>query len=191
MGCYFNLACPMRPTGSACPITWFLPAVAQAWMPPMSKKSTLGARKANRYQAILVKIFSNHGGGNKGNKKDFLFERDEITTVASQLKIQLPKNIGDVLYSQRYRAEWPEAIKSAIPKGHDLVILPAGKSRYRFKLVRGSSRVIPRLDAAVIKVPDATPEIIAAYAQSDEQAVLARVRYNRLIDVFLGITAYS
>ena len=72
-----------------------------------------------------------------------------------------------------------------------MVILPAGKSRYRFKLVRGSSRVIPRLDAAVIKVPDATPEIIAAYAQSDEQAVLARVRYNRLIDVFLGITAYS
>ena len=57
--------------------------------------------------------------------------------------------------------------------------------------MRGSSRVIPRLDAAVIKVPDATPEIIAAYAQSDEQAVLARVRYNRLIDVFLGITAYS
>ena len=157
-------------------------------MPAMSKKSALGARKANRYQAILVKIFSNHGGG---NKKDFLFERDEITTVASQLKIQLPKNIGDVLYSQRYRAEWPEGIKSAIPKGHDLVILPAGKSRYRFNLVRGSRRVIPRLDAAVIKVPDATPEIIAAYAQSDEQAVLARVRYNRLIDVFLGITAYS
>ena len=107
----------------------------------MSKKSAQGARKANRYQAILAKIFSNHGGG---NKKDFLFERDEITSVASQLKIQLPKNIGDVLYSQRYRAEWPEAIKSAIPKGHDLVILPAGKSRYRFKLVRGSSRVIPR-----------------------------------------------
>ena len=79
----------------------------------MSKKNAASARKANRYQAILVKIFSNHGGS---NKKDFLFERDEIRTVANQLKIQLPKNIGDVLYSQRYRAEWPEAIKSAIPR---------------------------------------------------------------------------
>jgi hypothetical protein len=154
----------------------------------MPKKSAASSRKANRYQAILVKIFSNHGGK---DKKDFLFERDEIRAVANQLEIQLPKNIGDVLYSQRYRAEWPEAIKATIPKGHDWIILPAGKSLYRFKLIRGSSRVIPRLDAAVIKVPDATPEIIAGYAQSDEQAVLARVRYNRLIDVFLGITAYS
>ena len=29
------------------------------------------------------------------------------------------------------------------------------------------------------------------YAFSDEQALLARVRYNRLIDVFLGIACYS
>lgn len=40
-------------------------------------------------------------------------------------------------------------------------------------------------------MPDATPEIIANYALSDEQALLARVRYNRLIDIFLAITAYS
>ena len=33
--------------------------------------------------------------------------------------------------------------------------------------------------------------MIAKYAFSDEQAVLARVRYNRLIDVFLGIACYS
>ncbi|MEO6623342.1 MAG: hypothetical protein ABIN37_00695, partial [Burkholderiaceae bacterium] len=42
-----------------------------------------------------------------------------------------------------------------------------------------------------IKVPDATPEIIGAYALGDEQALLAKVRYNRLVDVFLGITAFS
>ena len=43
----------------------------------------------------------------------------------------------------------------------------------------------------VIKIPDATPEIISAYALNDEQALLAKVRYNRLIDLFLGITANS
>ena len=42
-----------------------------------------------------------------------------------------------------------------------------------------------------IKIPDATPEIIAAYALSDEQALLAKVRYNRLLDIFLGLTTYS
>ncbi len=47
------------------------------------------------------------------------------------------------------------------------------------------------MNASVIKVPDATPEIIAKYTQTQEQAVLARVRYNRLVDTFLGITAYS
>ena len=41
------------------------------------------------------------------------------------------------------------------------------------------------------KVPDATPGIVAQYALSDEQALLARVRYNRLIDIFTGVTCYS
>jgi len=43
----------------------------------------------------------------------------------------------------------------------------------------------------VRKIPDSTPEIITRYALNDEQALLAKVRYNRLIDIFLGITAYS
>jgi hypothetical protein len=42
-----------------------------------------------------------------------------------------------------------------------------------------------------VKSPTSTPEIIARHALTDEQALLAKVRYNRLIDVFLGITAYS
>jgi hypothetical protein len=40
-------------------------------------------------------------------------------------------------------------------------------------------------------VPDGTPGVVAKYALSDEQALLALVRYNRLIDVFLGIACYS
>jgi hypothetical protein len=43
----------------------------------------------------------------------------------------------------------------------------------------------------VRKIPDATPEIIMRYALTDEQALLAKVRYNRLIDIFLSITASS
>ena len=49
----------------------------------------------------------------------------------------------------------------------------------------------PNPNLAVTKIPDATPGIIAKYTFSDEQAVLARVRYNRLVDVFLGIACYS
>ena len=49
----------------------------------------------------------------------------------------------------------------------------------------------PRVGRYRIKIPDATPEIIAQHALSDEQALLARVRVNRLIDIFTGLTAYS
>lgn len=42
-----------------------------------------------------------------------------------------------------------------------------------------------------IKVPDATPGIVTRYALDDEQALLTKLRYNRLIDTFTGITCYS
>jgi hypothetical protein len=63
---------------------------------------------------------------------------------------------------------------------------------YRFRLVDiGGRTIVPREDIAAILIPDSTPEIISSYALGDEQAVLAKVRYNRLIDIFLGLTTYS
>jgi hypothetical protein len=41
------------------------------------------------------------------------------------------------------------------------------------------------------KIPDSTPGIILTYASNDEQGLLAKVRYNRLIDIFTGLTCYS
>jgi len=70
------------------------------------------------------------------------------------------------------------------------VIELAGRSRYRFSLVK-ANRILPREDLIDIDIPDATPEIIGKYALDDEQALLAIVRYNRLIDTFLGLTTYS
>ncbi len=71
-----------------------------------------------------------------------------------------------------------------------MVIEPAGKARYRFSQSAGN-RIAPNPDLVVIKIPDSTPEIIAANALNDEQALLAKLRYNRLVDIFLGVTAYS
>ena len=41
------------------------------------------------------------------------------------------------------------------------------------------------------KILDSTPGIIEKYALSDEQSLLAKIRYNRLIDIFSGVTCYS
>ena len=45
-------------------------------------------------------------------------------------------------------------------------------------------------DLVTILLPDATLEIVLEYAGSDEQGVLAKVHYNRLLDIFLQITCY-
>lgn len=144
-------------------------------------------KKQNRYLSIIKQLFSNH---HSDNATEFEFTRNEFVAIAKKLKITLPKNVGDVLYSFRYRKELPEEIRTTAATGFEWIIEGAGRACYRFKQVH-LNRIVPREELLAIKVPDATPEIIAAYALGDEQALLAKVRYNRLVDVFLGITAFS
>lgn len=144
-------------------------------------------KKPNRYEAIIENVFRNHY---TVGATEFEFHRDEVEECAKGLHIKLPKNIGDLIYSFRYRNELPEQIQATAPEGQEWIIAGAGRARYRFQLVK-LNRIIPRDDLIKVKIPDSTPEIINAYALNDEQALLAKVRYNRLIDTFLGITANS
>ena len=139
------------------------------------------------YEALIVRIFNNHY---KKRVDAFEFDRTEIETVAAELKLRLPKNLGDLIYSFRYRKTFPQEIVATETGKRQWIILPAGRSKYRFKLAR-LTQIVPRANLIATKIPDATPQIIAAYALTDEQALLARVRYNRLIDIFLGIATYS
>ena len=141
----------------------------------------------NRYEVLILTIFRNRY---KRGMSDFEFERSELESVAENLGVKLPKNLGDLIYSFRYRSALPAEILATETGGKEWVIEPAGRARYRFKLAK-ISRIVPRPDLIATKIPDATPEIITAYALSDEQALLAKVRYNRLVDIFLGLTTYS
>jgi hypothetical protein len=145
------------------------------------------AREASRYQRIIERVFANHY---RPEEAEFEFTRDEFVAVASLLGIPPVKNLGDLPYTFRYRLELPQPIRETAAEGLEWIIEGAGRGRYRFKQVR-LNRIVPREELLTIKVPDATPEIIAANALSDEQSLLAKVRYNRLVDLFLGITAYS
>lgn len=145
------------------------------------------AKARNRYQALIEKIFFDHY--EKGATA-LDFTRQEIKEAANELEIVLPDNLGDVIYSFRFRTDLPERIIETQPEGMEWVIELAGRSLYKFSLVR-ANRVVPRADLVRIDIPDATPELIRAYALDDEQALLAIVRYNRLIDTFLGLTTYS
>lgn len=145
-----------------------------------------GHSKLNRYEAIINTVFSRHY---TQGATEFEFTRDEFVSIALELKIALPKNVGDVIYSFRYRNDLPPSITRTSASGLEWIIEGAGRAKYRFKQVR-LNRLVPREELLTIKIPDATPEIISAHALNDEQALLAKVRYNRLIDVFLSITAF-
>ena len=145
------------------------------------------AKRLNRYQALIEKIFFDHF---TDRATEFEFVREELEQGAADLGFPPVKNIGDIPYSFRYRNELPESILETQPNDREWIIEGAGKGRYRFKLVK-KTRIVPRDDLAIIDIPDATPELIRCYALDDEQALLAIVRYNRLIDTFLSLTTYS
>jgi hypothetical protein len=144
-------------------------------------------RQPNRYQVIILRLFEDHY---INGLSEFEFTRSEFISIAKTLGIELPKNVGDVIYNFRYRNELPQYILDTAPRGLEWIIEGTGRARYRFIQVK-LNRIVPRDELITIKIPDATPEIITAYALSDEQSLLAKVRYNRLIDIFLGVTAFS
>jgi len=123
---------------------------------------------------------------------EVLFEREDIITKAQELNVALPKNIGDVIYSFRYRTQLPDSIKQLAPPGTEWVIFGSGRGKYRFSPVDARlARILPNPNLSETKIPEATPGLVLKYTGTDEQALLAKVRYNRLIDIFTGVTAFS
>lgn len=142
----------------------------------------------NRYIQIMSRLFGEFWDG-KSN--EFVWDRKELTRIAADLQIEPPKNLGDNIYSIRHgRDDLPVEIQKRAPKGKSWILLPHGKSKYRFVL---AARTFLEPDAAklAIKVPDSTPQLVAKNAKSDEQAVLARIRYCRLVDIFLGLASFQ
>lgn len=117
--------------------------------------------KIGKYDAIIVEIFRQHyhEGANS-----FEFDRSEFAEVAESLGVDLPKNLGDVLYKYRFRKDLPEEISQTAPTDFEWTIQLIGKANYRFKLSR-MNRIIPNPNLIQIKIPDSTPEIISKYVR--------------------------
>ena len=141
----------------------------------------------SRYHQLIERIFFDRYSEGIA---EIPFERSALKVAAKELDIELPDNLGDVIYSIRFRTPMPTRVLETQPKELEWIIELVGRSRYRFRLAK-KNRIVPNLNLSVIKIPDCTPEIISGYALDDEQALLAKVRYNRLIDIFLGLTTFS
>ncbi len=147
----------------------------------------MAKRNENRYDQIIERVFFKHY---KQGDTSVAFRREEFEAAAEEAGISLPKNLGDVIYSYRFRRALPESIRAREPEGEQWILRLAGRGRYEFVLTE-TLDLAPNPALAAIKVPDATPGLIAMYTLSDEQALLARLRYNRLIDAFTRVVCYS
>ena len=119
------------------------------------------------------------------------FTLDEVRQAILEVQKKRPgykdKNAPDVRYQYTSgRRVLPEAIDKLGPWW----IVGKGKGKYAFAKLAESATVKIQADLYTICLPDATPEIVLEYAGEDEQGILAKLRYNRMLDVFLGITCY-
>ncbi|MDP8990739.1 MAG: hypothetical protein M3N41_11750 [Acidobacteriota bacterium] len=89
------------------------------------------ARKVSRYARIIEAVFQRYW---KKGKTEFSFERDELIQVCQELSIDVPKNLGDIIYTFRYRKNLPKSILATQPFDRGWLILGDGDARYRFRL---------------------------------------------------------
>ncbi|MEA3399618.1 MAG: endonuclease [Armatimonadota bacterium] len=141
----------------------------------------------SKYERIIEKLFFDRYSGETANLQ---FEREDIASAAEKLGLSPPKNLGDVIYSYRYRRPMPESVCETAGTGHVWVIRSTARGQYCFAHVRDIV-LEPNPNLVATKIPDSTPGVIDMYALGDEQALLAKVRYNRLVDIFTGLTCYS
>lgn len=141
---------------------------------------------ASLAQQIIDKIFA---ARHRPGLQEVTFTRDDLISAAAALGAPRPKNLGDIVYSLRYRVPLPDPIRRTAPPGREWAIFPGGNAVYTLRTVP-FNLIEPRNGLRTIRLPDATPGVISKYSLTDEQALLARVRYNRLLDVFTGLACY-
>ena len=144
------------------------------------------SRSQRKYDALIRKLFFDNFDESRRTSR---FRRADIQPTAAEVGVHPPQDQEDLAYYYRRRASLPDDIDSLLETGEERLIASVGEY-YEFRVVNAVS-IEPRVGRYRIKIPDVTPEIIAQHALSDEQALLARVRVNRLIDIFTGLTVYS
>jgi len=113
--------------------------------------------------------------------------REAIAAVAKTRRGYRENNVADVRYQYTSgRRDLPDSINKLGP----WMIVGRGKAQYAFVKLSASPEIKIQDDLLPILLPGATPEIVLEYAGTDEQGLLAKVHYNRLLDIFLQITCY-
>lgn len=150
-----------------------------------TNQGTLPDETLKEYDQVIIRVFERlHAGYEDADRLPFT--KSGIERAVSELGLTI-KNVPDIVYTYRAgRSPLPQAI---LAHGN-WAIEGAGKGKYAFvKLARSPYVDIPT-DVEITHILDATPQIVLKYQGTDEQGLLARIRYNRLIDTFTALTTY-
>ncbi|APW45510.1 endonuclease [Rhodoferax antarcticus] len=142
----------------------------------------------SKYDKIIEHVFNKNF---KEGDKVISITREQLAEACTSLDIGRIKNLGDIPYSYRFRRNLPTSVVGHAPTDSEWIIVGSGVGKYEFRLA-SPAKISPSDNRQRIRIPDATPEIVKKYAPgTDEQALLTKVRYNRLVDLFTGLTCYS
>jgi hypothetical protein len=140
-------------------------------------------RKLSRYDEVILEVFQNHY---QENADYLVFKKDELTEVCRKHGITV-KNIPDIIYTYRARRMLPAEI---LATGH-WAIESAGRGAYAFRLLRNPPHFQTKFeDYAPVDIYNAIPEVVEGLLRQDEQSLLTLILYNRLIDIFTGLTCF-
>lgn len=103
----------------------------------------------NRYKILIEKVYFDRY---KEGANAVEFERGDLVVAAQALGIKLPKNLGDVVYSVRYRTSMPDSVLSMQPKGMEWIIEGVGRSRYVYRLVPADQIDAEDLTAYAVRI---------------------------------------
>jgi hypothetical protein len=135
------------------------------------------------YDRVIIEMFRRVY---KSNMDLLPFTKDELVQACQELDIVI-NNVPDIPYHYRTgRSDLPDEILNT----GNWVIEGAGKGKYAFVRLKRTPYIHVPDDLYVTEIPEATPDIVLKYGGADEQAILTKIRYNRLVDTFLSLTAY-
>ena len=136
-----------------------------------------------QYDEVIQEVFLRHYAENSNRLP---FAKDELVEICLKHGLTV-RNIPDIIYTYRVRKPLPAAI---LAKGY-WAIEPAGRGQYAFRLLKDSPRFeIPFMDYAPVDIYNAIPEVVEGLLRHDEQSLLTRLLYNRLVDIFTGLTCF-
>src|SRR5438309_1048431 len=112
-------------------------------------------KKIGRYRRVIEHVFSQ---AYQLGMESIPFTREDLSAAGQSLGLVGVKNLGDLIYTFRFRQPMPLAIRKTAKQDHVWIIRLSGSAKYRFSMIPEKlAYTHPRSDIIPTKIPDSTP----------------------------------